>query len=112
MLARQRRAVKYSRKYVISNKDIQEQREGTKVNHYSRDSSVSAESLLRSFDPDSQEADRRLIYEITGLRLNADEFAGQDSSFSDDEGDKRSDEHVNYAGVDFAPQEARLSVNT
>ena len=35
-------------------------------------------------DTDSNQLDRRLLYEVTGLRLFEDEFKGEDSSGSDD----------------------------
>ena len=41
--------------------------------------------MLDGFSPKLSEVDRRLLYEVTGLRLYADEFRDEESS--DDDGD-------------------------
>ena len=45
-----------------------------------------AESVLAAdFDPASNEQDRRILYEVTGLRLYSDEFIDSESTDSQDE---------------------------
>ena len=34
---------------------------------------------MREFDPEQLEADRRLLFEITGLQLQAEEFSDSES---------------------------------
>ena len=68
-LARQRRAVNFSRKFVISNVDIQIERDAAdsaSVLAEDRTITASTESVLRGFDPYNLEVDRRLLYETTG----------------------------------------------
>ena len=36
--------------------------------------------VLSGFDPEKDERDRRLLYEVTGLRLDNDDFRDQTSS--------------------------------
>ena len=43
-------------------------------------------TILSNFDPETLEADRRLLFEVTGLRLEeAEEFDGSDSDSRGDE---------------------------
>ena len=37
------------------------------------------DALLEGFNPEGDPSDRRLLYEVAGLRLNEDEFCDQDS---------------------------------
>ena len=39
--------------------------------------------MIDGFDPENDFQDRRILYEVTGLRLKRDEFVDEDSSDSD-----------------------------
>ena len=41
-------------------------------------------SILDEFDPVSNAQDRRILYEVTGMRLDKDEFRNEESSGSED----------------------------
>lgn len=45
---------------------------------------------MEGFDPDNNEQDRRMLYEVTGMRLNRDEFLDEDSqdSCGDEDGEE------------------------
>ena len=49
------------------------------------DPAVLAQKILDGFDPENDKMDRRILYEVTGLLLNKDEFFDDDSSDSDKE---------------------------
>ena len=83
-LVRQRRAVDYSHRYVISDKDL------TKADLASPDlinekllDPKFVDKLIEDFDPENSVEDRRILYEVTGQELFADEFFDEDSSDSD-----------------------------
>ena len=44
--------------------------------------------MLDGFDPANDPIDRRMLFEVTGIRLYKDEFNGQDSSSSASSGDE------------------------
>ena len=86
MLSRQRRAVKHAHKFVIADQDLASAaRTDPFEQAASADLEAVAQKILAGFDPESDKMDRRLLYEITGLRLATDEFRDDDSSNSDDE---------------------------
>ena len=67
-LKRQRLAINHSHKYVITYQDTQ------------RTSKIeTSPDIMEGFDPDNNEQDRRMLYEVTGMRLNRDEFLDEDS---------------------------------
>ena len=71
LLTRQRDAIRYGSKYVISNRDLQKA-DQAKPDQDSK--------LLDGFDPLENDQDRRILYEVTGLRLFENEFRDFDSS--------------------------------
>jgi len=87
-LARQRRAVKYSHKYVISKRAATEKR--NKASFSDDDDSNAAAKVLDGFDPINNEVDRRMLFEVTGMRLRNSEF--QDDSSSDSAANDDDDE--------------------
>lgn len=87
LLTRQRLSINYSHKYTISEKDIRRAR-GQQVEQ--ADKSPDASKILDGFDPENSMQDRRMLFEITGMRLRTDEFQELDSS--DSGGDDQSEE--------------------
>ena len=80
-LGRQRKAVDFSDKFVISDQDIIRSREA-----YQRCTPRTIErrvfpvaKMLDGFEPVEDALDRRLFYEVSGLKLNQDEFKSEDS---------------------------------
>ena len=43
------------------------------------------EKVLNGFDPASNDQDRRILFDVTGMRLDKDDFSGEVGSDSDDE---------------------------
>ena len=88
---RQRRAINLVHRYVIYDKDLEAPR---RKNPFERtepdDPEVLAQTILKGFDPENDQMDRRILFEVTGLTLNKDEFLGEDSSGS--EGDLLADD--------------------
>ena len=81
-LSRQRRAVNFSHKFVISDKDLARE-ERAKDDTIDPDPAAVTARLHEGFDPESSEKDRLILYEVTGLRLFLNEFLDEDSSDSD-----------------------------
>ena len=84
-LTRQRIAINFAKRYVISDQDIKQ--EEKLLNHdilEGKSAEEIAEYVLQDFDPDNQVVDRRIFYEITGMRIFADEFSDEDSDSSDE----------------------------
>ena len=80
LLTRQRDAIRYGSKYVISDRDLQKA-DQAKPDQASKLSDTLAETkLLDGFDPLENNQDRRILYEVTGLRLFENEFRDFDSS--------------------------------
>ena len=77
--------------------------------------------VLTGFDPVSDQMDRRVLFEVTGIRLYKDEFKDQGSSSSaesDDEPDQGSQQQlldIDYAMMghyaDIAAQDSNPSTN-
>lgn len=87
LLPRQRKAVDYSHRYVIGDKDLQNSNETMANSKAVIDPVAEAEKLIDGFNPDKDAWDRRILYEVTGISLRYNEFAQSDSeSSSDDEG--------------------------
>ena len=81
--ARQRRTVAHARKYVISNRDLSKVKNTTKEDSKHVDQYREFKKLWRYFEPDEDKWDRRLLYDVTGIRLDQNEF--RDSDTSDEE---------------------------
>ena len=47
---------------------------------------VSTDALSKGFDPENDPLDRRLLYEVTGMRLDEQDYRGEDTS-SDEDGE-------------------------
>ena len=65
--ARQRRTVSYFSKYVLSEKDIDDNKEPADVAEVLN---YPTEKLYSEFDPENDPWDKRLLYEVTGLRID------------------------------------------
>ena len=83
-LARQRRAVKYSHKYVIT---VNDTKRASKPSSDEESKADATKKVLEGFDPLNNEMDRRMMFEVTGMRLRNNEFQDDSSSGSsnDDE---------------------------
>ena len=83
--ARQRRAINYSHKYVISEKDIKRAEVAKADGEVAKapEDNDTTEKILNGFDPNKNEKDRRLLYEVAGIRLFENEFIDDSSSDSD-----------------------------
>ena len=94
-LSRQRRALAYSRRYVVTANDIDKWRSvpppdssrGLDEAEHAR----MLDEILAGFDLENSKIDRRLFYEITGRQLIEDEF--EDGSSSGSEGWAKLDTH-------------------
>ena len=56
-----------ARKFVISDKDMHAESKNSKVHSEADNFEYDADKILTEFDPEQNEADRRLLFEITGL---------------------------------------------
>ena len=74
----QRLTVNYSRKFIISDLDMRATRDEAAVIKID-----SKEWVIEEFDPEENETDRRLLYQITGLRFNEDDFIDSASEISE-----------------------------
>ena len=63
--ARQRKTVSFSRRYVLTEKDIDSAEETNNNNRVVREPNL--EVLWRDLDPEGDAWDRRLLYEVTGI---------------------------------------------
>ena len=91
LLARQRQAINYSHKFVITDIDVARNKD-TKNCCLKKDIKTSASArlfdenriakVLDGFDPEKSEPDRRILYEVMGMRLDREEFRDEDSSDS------------------------------
>ena len=82
MLTRQRSTVDFSENYVISDNELT--RLDAKQNSpYVGKSSWTVDEVMNGFDPEHDDWDRRLLYEVTGIQLNPGEF--RDISDDDDD---------------------------
>ena len=87
--ARQRKAVSYFSKYVLSDKDIdssgseRSDEEGKMADFL--ELSADTGMLFKGFDPENDAWDRRLLYEVTGMRLDEQDYRGDDTSSDEDD---------------------------
>ena len=88
-LSRQRRAIKYSDRYVISVKDTRhlDTERPDPQDQKDKDDQDKAK-VLEGFDPQNNYHDRLMLYEVIGVRLRTNEF--QDLSSSETENDDSS----------------------
>ena len=101
-LKRQRRAINFGHKFTISDLDIENaetqaskrliQKESVNEDILSVDRDKILEQLLDGFDPVQNKADRRILFELTGLRLYDGEFKDCETSSDDDDEGCDSDE--------------------
>ena len=81
-LGRQRLAVRYSHRYVISDKDIKKAEKEKPQAFVDDDPNTIDKKVLEGFDPINNQLDRRMLFEVTGMRLHSDEFNDNSSSDS------------------------------
>ena len=106
-LKRQRRAINFGHKFTISDLDIEiaetraskrsTQKESVNEDILSVDRDKILEQLLDGFDPVQNEADRRILFELTGLRLYDGEFKDCETSSDDSEGSDSDDDSATGA---------------
>ena len=89
-LSRQMKALAFGRKYIISERDVENADKAQDSEDIATvEPDVRVAELLDGFDPVNNESDRRILFEVTGIRIYQDEFREQwssDESFdSDDE---------------------------
>ena len=84
---RQRRTISYFKKYVIAPNEVKRVKALKKKNKEVKqkqktiyDIFAEERKITRHFDPLEDKWDRRLLYEVTGLRLDEDEFLESDTS--------------------------------
>ena len=89
-LSRQRHALKYSHKYVISDRQLElESKKASARDDKDQDFDSEKDTLkvLKDFDPEKNKQDRRILFEVTGMRIALDEFRDEESSASDSDSD-------------------------
>ena len=85
-LSRQRKAINYCHKYVITDLDVVKDAIAAKKEQSKKeDQAVQAQILVEGFDVMKNEQDRRILYEVLGMRIYRDEFMDEDSSDSQGE---------------------------
>ena len=87
-LARQRRAINYGNKYVISDQQLEKSKGKKQSEVEAQDDANEKDELskvLIGFDPLNNAQDRLILYEVTGMRTNLDEFQDDASSTDSDE---------------------------
>ena len=78
-VSRQRHAVNFSRRFVISDKDIQAASHTPAV----IPEVIRQAAFVEELDPEGNKIDRRLLYQITGLQLHKDEINDSASELSE-----------------------------
>ena len=83
--ARQRQAVNYGRKFVITDKHIYE---AAKTVDEARSDKATEnvdqiEKIVQPLNPEEDRQDRRILHEVTGIRYFRDEFMHESSSDTD-----------------------------
>ena len=86
---RQRRTVGYFRRYVITENDLPKGSDVKKIGVI--DPFEKFKKLYRHFDPENDKWDRRLLFEVTGVRIDEQEFRESDTSDYDREEDNESE---------------------
>ena len=88
---RQRSTISFFKKYVIAERDIDREAEKEETTR-DRGLDVDTQTLAHGFDPDESAWDRRLLYEVTGIRLRDQEFRGEDTSSDEEPAPSEADE--------------------
>ena len=102
-MKRQRTALDYSHKYVITDHDVSKALGGQQQEAEEPTAEKKMETVLNGFDPVSDLTDRRLLYEVTGIRLYKDEFNDYDSSGSASSDEEREGGHnQQLLDIDYA----------
>ena len=78
--SRQRRAINYSHRYVITAADLAREENAPKHQMTVTETAYLINDLADGFDPENDDTDRRIFYEVTGTSLVEGEFAGEDTS--------------------------------
>ena len=84
--ARQRRTVQFFRRYVLSEQDIDPDRH---EEEYFSQYQFPITQIWGELEPVSSEWDRRLLFEVTGQRLDDSEYRGDETSDEDEGTDKK-----------------------
>ncbi len=84
--ARQRKSFDYFNKYVVTDRDIKiaDLKKKEKKKRDLAKKVDTTELLVDGFDPEHSQTDRRILYEVTRLRLIDDEFKDDDDSSDGD----------------------------
>ena len=88
-LKRQRAALEFSHKYVIADHELAKAQHGQQKEAEEPTMEKKIETVLEGFDPVNDSMDRRMLYDVTGIRLYKDEFNDRDSSSSANSGDEQ-----------------------
>ena len=97
-IARQRKAIDYSHKYIVTDIDVEreEANAAKKDSPEKLDWNARAETVIEGFDVVNDAHDRRILFEVNGMRIYRDEFNDEDSSDSQGE-DKEPFLLIDYA---------------
>ena len=84
---------------MLTDKDIlkSESKPIEKENSGKEDPENFAKFVLDGFDPENIALDRRILYEVTGMRLNVDDYLDEESSASDNDGEEYETTDFDYA---------------
>ena len=86
-LSRQRNIISYSHRYVITSDDLARQEKSPlqtiPADKSSEEAAKMIEDLVGDFDPENNETDRLIFYEVTGRQMIRGEFDEEDSSEND-----------------------------
>ena len=78
---RQRRTIQYFRNYILQDEDVSENQKQEKKKQ------ISTEKIWKDLQPQEDEWDHRLLYEVTGRKLFDTDFLGDNTSDSEDKDD-------------------------
>ena len=79
-LARQRAAIDHSHKFVITDEDVAKSHEKASNEKIVESAEVRQAKIINGFDPENNEQDRRILYEVLGMRIYSHEFLDEGSS--------------------------------
>ena len=78
---RQRRTIQYFRNYILQDEDVSENQKQEKKKQ------ISTEKIWKDLQPQEDEWDHRLLYEVTGRKLFDSDFLGDNTSDSEEDDD-------------------------
>ena len=78
---RQRRTIQYFRNYILQDEDVSENQKQEKKKQ------ISTEKIWKDLQPQEDEWDHRLLYEVTGRKLFDSDFLGDNTSDSKEDSD-------------------------